>query len=262
MKLRLFAAIACCGVFLASAVHAEVKVQTIDYKDGDFALRGYLAYDDSSQAKRPGVLVFAQFMGIGDLEMRAIKKLAAQGYVAFTADVYGPNVHLADWPAGFKVMGTYISNRDLMRSRGAARLAVLRANQMVDPAKIGVIGYCFGGASALELARSGADVLATVAFHGTLNSPTPADAKNIKGRVLALQGGDDPVVPQKEVDGFEAEMRGAHIDWQLVQYGNAVHAYTMPELGTDNSKGAAYNEKADKRSWVAMTDFFHETFTQ
>jgi dienelactone hydrolase len=139
---------------------------------------------------------------------------------------------------------------------------VLLANPMVDSTKIGVIGYCFGGASALELARSGAPVLGTVAFHGTLNTPAPQDAKNIKGRVLALQGGDDPVVPQKEVDAFEAEMRGAHIDWQLVQYGNAVHAYTMPELGTDNSKGAAYNEKADKRSWVAMADFFHETFAQ
>jgi len=194
--------------------------------------------------------------------MRAIKKLTADGYVAFTADVYGPNVKLPDWPAGLKVMGTYISNRPLMRSRGATGLAVLLANPLVDGSKIGVIGYCFGGASALELARSGADVLGTVAFHGTLNTPTPEDAKNIKGRVLALQGGDDPVVPQKEVDGFEAEMRAAHIDWQLVQYGNAVHAYTMPELGTDNSKGAAYNEKADKRSWVAMEDFFHETFNR
>ena len=134
----------------------------------------------------------------------------------------------------------------------------MKKRSEVDSARLAAIGYCFGGTTALELARSGADVAAVVSFHGALNTPNTADAANIKCRVLALHGADDPFVPPAEVSAFEEEMRKAKVDWQLVAYGGAVHSFTDWNAGSDNSKGAAYNEKADRRSWEAMKTFFGE----
>ena len=131
---------------------------------------------------------------------------------------------------------------------------------MVDPKRMAAIGYCFGGTTVLELARSGADLAGVVSFHGGLSTPNPADAKNIKSTVLVLTGADDPSAKPEQVIAFEDEMRNAGVDWYLVSYGNAVHAFTNPASGTDNSKGVAYNEKADKRSWEAMEAFFTEIF--
>jgi dienelactone hydrolase len=124
------------------------------------------------------------------------------------------------------------------------------------------MGYCFGGAGALELARSGAPLKGVVTFHGSLNTPTPADAKNIKGKVLVLHGADDPFVKQDEVRAFIDEMRAGGVNWELVQFSGAVHAFTEKSAGSDNSKGAAYNAQADRRSWEAMKDFFGEIFSQ
>ena len=126
---------------------------------------------------------------------------------------------------------------------------------------IAALGYCFGGTGVLELARSGADIKAVVSFHGGLDSPTPADGKNIKARVLALHGADDPVVPVDQLSAFEQEMRTHKIDWQLIKYGRAVHSFTDPTAGNDPKKGAAYNPVADARSWLAMQNFLNESFS-
>src|SRR6185436_2100378 len=144
--------------------------------------------------------------------------------------------------------------------RAQAALKQLYATKGVDKGRVAAIGYCFGGTSVLELARSGADINGVVSFHGGLSTPTPEDAKNIKAKVLALHGADDPNVPPPEVQAFEEEMRKAKVDWQLVSYGGAVHSFTDWNAGNDNSRGAAYNEKADKRSWEAMKSFFSELF--
>jgi dienelactone hydrolase len=145
-----------------------------------------------------------------------------------------------------------------LRARIAAALETLRANERVNPKQIAAIGYCFGGTTVLELARNGADVLGVVSFHGGLGTPTPSDAKNIKCKVVALHGADDPFVPAEEVQAFEKEMRDAKVDWQLTAYGGAVHSFTDKNAGNDNSKGSAYNAAADARSWRAMTAFFDE----
>src|SRR4030067_837927 len=131
---------------------------------------------------------------------------------------------------------------------------------MVDPKKTAAIGFCFGGSAVLELARSGADVLGVVSFHGGLKTPNPQDAQNIKAKVLALHGADDPFVSADEVKAFQEEMRKAKVDWQFISYGGAVHSFTNPDAGNDNSKGAAYNQSADQRSWEAMQQFFKEIF--
>jgi dienelactone hydrolase len=137
---------------------------------------------------------------------------------------------------------------------------VLRKHELTDAQRIAAIGYCFGGTTVIELARSGADVAGVVSFHGALDSPGPADGRNIKCRVLALHGADDPFVAAQDVAAFEEEMRQAKVDWQLVKYGGTVHSFTDWDAGKLNMKGAAYNEKADLRSWKAMQEFFAEIF--
>jgi len=139
-------------------------------------------------------------------------------------------------------------------------LQVLLQNELTDTKKVAAIGYCFGGTTVIELARSGANISGVVSFHGGLDSPKPEDGKNIKCKVLALHGADDPNVTAKDLAAFEEEMRKSKVDWQLIKYGGAVHAFTQKDAGNDNSKGAAYNELADKRSWEAMEQFFTEIF--
>jgi dienelactone hydrolase len=122
------------------------------------------------------------------------------------------------------------------------------------------MGYCFGGGVALEMARSGADLDGVISFHGNLDTPNPAPANSLKAKVLVQHGADDPFVPADQVKAFQDEMRAAKADWQLIQYGNSVHGFTNPNAGTDNSKGMAYNAKADARSFQAMKDFYQEIF--
>jgi dienelactone hydrolase len=159
-----------------------------------------------------------------------------------------------------EVSGMYIKDRKLMRARVKAGLEQLKADPHTDTSRLAAIGYCFGGAAALELARSGADIKAVVTFHGMLANPNPDDAKNIKAKVLVNAGADDPFVDQKQVDAFINEMRKTDVDWRVIIYGGAVHSFTVPGAGSDPSTGMAYNERADKQSWAATMELFKEVF--
>jgi dienelactone hydrolase len=245
---------------LSGSAKAALHTQTVEYKQGNTVLEGYLAYDDTSGAKRPGVLVVHDWMGIGPFAKGRADELARMGYVAFAADIYGKDVRPKNSKEAGEQAGKYKGDRALLRARVLAALDVLRKQRNVDPNRVVAIGYCFGGTTVLELARSGAEIAGVVSFHGGLDTPTPADAKNIKCKILALHGADDPFVPPPQVAAFEDEMRKTGVDWQLFIYSGAVHAFTIPEAGNDNSKGAAYNERADKRSWMAMKQFFYEIF--
>jgi dienelactone hydrolase len=241
---------------------AAVKMEPIDYRQGGVVLEGFLAYDDSLTGKRPGILVFPQFKGVSEHEKSAAQRLAELGYVAFVGDIYGKGVFYEDRAEARAAANKYFENRPLVRARVTAALDEIRKNPLVDTGKVAAIGYCFGGMAALELGREGADIAGLVTFHGDLATPTPEDAKNIKGRVLALHGADDPIVPPPMVAAFEKEMRDAEVDWQLVSYGGAVHAFTEPDDPRGSRQSVAYNEKADKRSWIAMKDFFRELFAR
>ena len=245
---------------LAVTAEAAVKTRIVEYKQGDTVLEGYLAWDSASNVKRPAVLVVHEWTGINDHIRQRTEMLAKLGYVAFSADIYGKGVRPAAQADAAKTAGIYKNDRTLMRARVRAGLEELKKQRFVDTRRLAAIGFCFGGTSVLELARDGADVNGVVSFHGGLSTPAPLDAKNIKGKVLALHGADDPFVKADEVAAFQDEMRQAKVDWQFVSYGNAVHSFTNLAAGTDNSKGAAYNEKADKRSWEAMKAFFAEIF--
>jgi dienelactone hydrolase len=239
---------------------SEVQTRVVEYKLGDVVLEGWHAWDNSIPGKRPAILIVHQWKGLTDYEKKRADMLARLGYNVFALDIYGKGIRADNPKDASALAGKYKGDRALLRKRALAGLDVLKKQDLTDPRRVAVIGYCFGGTTALEVARSGAEVAGVVSFHGGLNTPTPADAKNIKSRVLVLHGADDPNVPPDEVAAFEKEMRDARADWQLVAYGGAVHSFTDWNAGNDNSKGVAYNEKADRRSWEAMKVFFAEIF--
>lgn len=247
-------------ITVALGTRADIVSKAVEYKQGDTALEGFSVYDDAVQGKRPGVLVVHQWKGLGDYEKKRAEMLAKLGYNVFAADIYGKGVRPQTPKDAGAEAGKYKNDRALLRERVRAGLDMLAHHELTDSKRVAAIGYCFGGTTVLELARSGADVAGVVSFHGGLGSPVPGDAKNIKGKVLALHGADDRAVPPAEVAAFEDEMRQAGVDWQLVAYGGAVHAFTDWNAGNDNAKGAAYNERADRRSWEAMKQFFAEIF--
>jgi dienelactone hydrolase len=247
-------------LFLGTNVQAKLHTETIEYKEGDTVLEGYLAYDDAIKGKRPGVMVVHEWTGLGPYVKRRANELAELGYIAFAADIYGKGVRPKDHEEAAKVSGIYFNDRKLMRARAKTGLDVLKIHELTDKSRIAAMGYCFGGAAVLELARSGANIAGVVTFHGALATPNPEDAKNIKAKVLVFQGSEDPFVPQEAVLAFQNEMRKAGVDWQMVIFGGAVHSFTVPDAGNDPSKGMAYNEKADKRSWEMMKLFYKEIF--
>jgi len=256
------------ALFACSAL-AEVQTRDITYSDGDTELRGYLAWDPAltpvggdTKAFSPGVLIVHQWMGLTDYEKGRARQLAALGYVAFAVDIYGVGnmPELGNMQQAGAAAGIYKNDHALFRKRLNLGLEQLKKNESakVDPARIAAIGYCFGGTGVLELARSGADVAGVVSFHGGLDSPAPEDGKNIKCKVLICHGADDPFVSREGIDAMKKEFNDAKVDWQMIEYSGAVHSFTQPMAGDDNSKGAAYNKNADLRSWRHMRSFFNE----
>jgi dienelactone hydrolase len=248
------------GLIVAKPATAAIKVDKVEYTHSGVVFEAYLAYDDAATGKHPGILVVHDWMGVSDNTKMHAEDLAKLGYIALTADIYGKGVRPANAQEAQVEATKYYKDRSLFRERARIALDFLASQKNVDTAHLAVIGYCFGGAGALELARSGAPLKGVVTFHGSLATPTPGDAKNIKAKVLVLHGADDPYVKQEDVTAFMNEMRNAGVDWQLVQYSGAVHAFTDKRAGNDNSKGAAYNAAADRRSWLAMKNFFQEIF--
>ncbi|KKL67377.1 hypothetical protein LCGC14_2135610 [marine sediment metagenome] len=240
-------------LLLAAPAWAGIVEKTVLYEHDGTELEGFLAYDDSIAGPRPGVVVVHQWKGLTEYEKMRSRMLAELGYVAFAADIYGKGVRAKDNKEAKKLATVFYKDRNLMRARVNAAYEELKKQKVTDTSKTAAMGYCFGGTVALDLARSGADVLGTVTFHGGLSTPTPEDAKNIKGKVLALHGAADQSVLPEHVAAFQKEMSDAGVDWYMEIYAYAPHAFTH--------KGPRYNEPADLRSWEEMKDFFRELFT-
>jgi dienelactone hydrolase len=243
----------------AAPSRAELVRKKIDYRDGDARLQGYLVYDANLEGKRPGVLVAHEWWGLNDYARRRADQLAEMGYVAFALDMYGRGTTAKTRDEAAR-MSARFKGKPIIRTRARAGLNVLLQQPNVDPRRVAAIGFCFGGTTVLELAYSGADLAGIVSFHGGLVDPKPEDLPRVKAAILALHGADDPFVPPAVVDSFERALRASTIDWQLVIYGGAVHAFTNPAAGNDKSSGAAYNERAARRSWREMQVFFQEIF--
>ena len=244
---------------LAVSARAALVEKSVSYRQGDAELEGFHVHDDAQSGKRPGVLVVHQWTGLSEHEKRSSRRLAELGYNVLAADIYGKGIRPQPPEAG-KEAGKYKSDRALFRARLMAALDTLKADPRTDPTRVAVIGYCFGGTAALEVARSGAEVRGVVSFHGGLDAQPgmAAAAGMVPAKILVLHGADDPYVPAAQVADFQKEMTDAKADWQMVFYSGAVHSFTHKEAGNDPSKGAAYQENADRRSWEAMKVFFAE----
>ena len=256
----MLAAVALVTCFAAGDARAEVKTQAVPYKHGDVELQGYLAYDDSVKGKRPGVLVVHEWYGLNDYAKSRAEQLARMGYVAFALDMYGKGVMAKSREEAAEMSGKVKADRPMMQARAKAGLEVLKSQKQVDPKKVAAIGYCFGGTTVLELARSGADLAGVVSFHGGLDTPSPAPAGKIKCKVLVCHGADDPFITDEHLLAFRNEMQTGKVDWTLIAYGNSVHGFTNPGNANVNAKGVGYNEDADRRSWADMRQFFGEIF--
>jgi dienelactone hydrolase len=244
------AAFAC--VLQSGLAQAEIKTQWIEYKQGDTALRGYLAYDDATTAKRPGVLMGHDRSGMSSVTLRDAEMIARLGYVVFVGDIFGKDVLPKTVPEMTETITIYNKDRPLMRARAQAGFDVLRANPLVDTSKLAVVGYCFGGTVAVELAEMGIPVVGMVSVHGSFRDFAPANANNIKGRVLILHGAEDQVAPLDEVNKLIGDLRAAKVNFELEVYSGAQHGFTAPQNASD--------ERADREYKVAMARFLKEVF--
>lgn len=231
----------------------------VDYRDGTQQLSGHFV--PAGGGRGPGVLIVHAWLGITDSIKDRARRLAAAGYSAFAADVFGAPV--IDLDAGpLPVVGPFRADRRYLRRRIRAGLEALQAQQECDPDRVVAIGYCFGGNAVLEIARDGAPVRGVVSFHGELDTPLPARPGDIRGKVLVLTGDDDPVVPFDSVASFRDEMRAAHADYEIGIYSGARHSFTGEgSLGAARTPEAVLNPQADTRSWDRMMAFFAEVFT-
>jgi dienelactone hydrolase len=236
-----------------------MKTEDIEYHADGARLVGYLAMDETKAGKRPGVLVAPEGGGLVDLTKSIARRLAEAGYVAFAMDYYGDGQPLADLSQAMPRIMAFMAEPSGIRARAAAALAVLASQPETDPGRLAAIGYCFGGTTVLELARSGADLKAVVGFHSGLSTARPQDAKDITAKVLTCIGADDPIIPPDQRQAFEKEMTDGGVDWRMNLYGGAGHSFTNPDVGALGRPGFEYHAETDRRSWRAMLDLFSET---
>lgn len=248
------------AVVLASFFSTSLALagKTVEYKAGATVLEGYLAFPKKVSAKNPAVIIVHDWMGLGSSMQEKADQMAAMGYIALAADIYGKGVRPTNQKEAALFAGKYKNDLKLLRERITSARDFLLTQKGVHPEKLVAFGYCFGGTVALELGRTGAPVAGLVSFHGGLATPNPAEASNIKGKVLILHGAIDPFVSDKELADFKKSMDQANIDYQFISYSGAVHSFTNPKAGSDIKAGAAYNEMADRRSWRAFKDFLSE----
>lgn len=235
----------------------NAQLKEIAYNDGNQKLSGFSAKSKREVVNKPGVLILPAWMGIDNHAKESATQLAELGFYTFVADIYG----VGNKPTNFKEAGEKAGyyKKNVLDYQRRIQLALTElVKQGANPDQIVIIGYCFGGTGAIEAARSNMRVKGVVSFHGGLGKDELRPFAAIEPKVLVLHGADDPYVPKEEIEAFQNEMRASKADWQMVYYANAVHAFTDKYVGTDNSKGAAYNELADKRSWQAMLDFLNE----
>jgi dienelactone hydrolase len=246
----LFVLAAAAVVLQAGAAQAAMKTQWIDYQQGSTALSGYLVYDNAVQGRRPGVLMIHDRSGFSSGTLADAEMIAGLGYVVFAEDIFGKGIVPKSVPEMMETIAVYDKDRPLMRARALAGLDVLKAQPMVDPARLASVGYCFGGTVGIELIETGAPLLGFVSVHGAFRDFAPEAAKNIKGRVLILHGAEDPVAPVDELNAVISQFRAAKVNFEVNLYSGAAHAFTRPQNPSE--------ERADVEYKLAMTLFLKD----
>lgn len=246
----------------SACVCAAPVTRSHRYGIGDAEFESVLVYDDSVTAPRPGVLMVPNWLGINEDAIERAQAVAGKDYVVLLADVYGVKVRPANAEEAGKAAGAAYADREALRARNQKALDVLieQAGDLLAKDKLAAIGFCFGGANVLELARSGADLDGVVSFHGNLSTTMPAQQGAMKASVLVLNGADDSYVPAAQIDGFSQEMRAAGADWQFVNFSGAVHCFAEPSA--NSPPGCVYNQRAADRAYTMMRGFFAEIFAR
>jgi dienelactone hydrolase len=242
----------------AAPMAPDIRGEEVTYKAGDTTLVGYVAWDANEEGPRPGVLVVHQWWGHSDYVRKRARMLAELGYTALALDMYGEGRHATHPDDAMKFMNETISNMDVAKERFQAAYDVLKEHGTTNPNDISAIGYCFGGAVVLHMARMGMDLDGVVSFHGNLATNTPAKKGAVKSKVLVLHGEDDPLVPPEQVAAFKEEMEAAGVDYTFIAYPGAKHAFTdesATEKGKKFGMPLEYNAEADEKSWEEMTKF-------
>ncbi|MGL4690595.1 MAG: dienelactone hydrolase family protein [Stenotrophomonas maltophilia] len=240
---------------------AAMQAKPVEWTQDGTTFSGVLVYDDSDNDKRPGLVMVPNWKGVNDSAIAKAKQLAGDDYVVLVADVYGKGVRpKTDAEAG-PVATKLRNDRPVLRARALKAIEVLKAQAgkaPLDASRIGAVGFCFGGTTVLEMARAGAPLAGVVSLHGGLGSPLPAKAGGTHPSVLVLNGADDKSVSKDDIASFEQEMDAAKVDWEFTNYSGAVHCFA--EADANSPPGCQYNERAAKRAWKALDEFFEERF--
>ncbi len=245
--------------------YAKIQGKEVKYSANGVTLKGYLAYDDTIKAKRPGVLVVHEWWGLNDYARKRARMLAKLGYTAFALDLYGEAKQAKNPEEAGKLSGMVMGNLDDAQARFDAALELLRYQKNTDPKRIAAIGYCFGGGVVLNMALRGVDLDGVVSFHGILPTNAPAKPEEVKAAVLVLHGEDDQFVKPEQVEKFKELMKNEKVDFEIVTYPNAKHSFTVPEADANAKKfniPIEYNAEADKKSWAKMEEFLKKVFAK
>lgn len=249
-------------VYSGMAISAVVG-EEVDYRDGTTVLKGYLAYDNASKERRPGILVVHEWWGHNAHARNRARMLAKLGYTALAVDMYGDGKQ-ANHPKDAGRFASAVSgNMKLAKARFMAALNLLNKHATVDKNRMAAIGFCFGGGIVLNMARQGLDLDGVVSFHGSITTTSPAKKGVVKARILVLNGADDPFTTAGDIEKFKKEMASAGVNYRFVNYPGARHSFTNPEadrLAKKFNLPLGYNSKADKQSWKEMQKFFKEIF--
>lgn len=233
----------------APPAHGEVVSKVVEYQDGDVTLKGEIFWDDDAPGQRPGVLVVHEWWGLNDHARQKARRLAEAGYVALATDMYGGG-QVAEHPREAGEFARQVrENVEAWRRRANVGLEQLKKLDRVDSSRLAAIGYCFGGATVIQMAYGGSDVQAVVSFHGSL--PMPTEGASIDPAMLINHGAEDAHITPEVVQEFITGMNTTTADWQMNVYADAPHSFT-------NESSQAYTESADRRSWAAMLAFFDE----
>lgn len=247
---------------LPLAAGAAIQSEAVEYQHGDAKLTGHLVYDDAVTGKRPGVIVVHEWWGLNDYAKKRAEMLAELGYVAFAIDMYGDDRVTEHAPEASGWMKQITENVDQWQARALAGLDVLKEHERVDAERLAAVGYCFGGATVMQMAYAGADLDGVVSFHGSLPPATEEQQKNIKAGVLVAHGSADGFVPSERVLAFQQALDAADADWEMVIYGGARHGFTNPDAGKFGMDNLVYDAEADKDSWEEMKDFLAEVLSR
>jgi dienelactone hydrolase len=235
-----------------------MHLQLMAYRDQDTPLTGFFAWDDTQGGQRPGILVVHGGAGLDDHAKQRAQNIAELGFVAFACDMYGDGVS-GDRQRIMACAMELRADPEKLCSRARAGIDLLASNPHVD-GRFAAVGYCFGGMTVLQLARSGIELAGVVSIHGNLKTTRPAQCSQVKAKILVCHGALDPHVPMGDVAAFIEEMNSAAVDWQLIVYANAMHGFTHENASAYKVPGVAYHAQADARSSAAMELFFAELF--